>query len=125
MDDEALARALPGAWELLRWEILYSDGRPASFPYGAEATGLLLYTPDGWMSAAISGAARARFDAASTRHVPPGQKCAAFDSYFHYQGRYRTVGDVVVHEVTAALNPDFPGSEQRRHARLEGDELVL
>ena len=51
MDDETLARALPGAWTLERWEIRYADGRPPGFPFGEAATGLLLYTPDGWMSA--------------------------------------------------------------------------
>jgi len=125
MDDEALARALPGAWELVRWEISYSDGRAASFPYGPEATGLLLYTADGHMSAGISRAARPRFHSASTRHVSAERKCAAFDSHFHYQGRYRVSGGCVLHEVTQALNPDFPGSSQVRKAELDGDSLVL
>lgn len=125
MDETALARALPGAWELVRWEISYSDGRPPTFPYGEQATGLLLYTADGHMSAGISRAARPRFGTASTRQVPPEQKCAAFDSHFHYQGRYRVADGCVVHEVTEALNPDFPGSAQVRKAELDGDSLLL
>jgi Lipocalin-like domain len=125
MDDGALAHALPGAWKLLRWEISYSDGRPSSFPYGEQAAGLLLYTPDGHMSAGISRAQRPRFDAASTRQVPPEQKCAAFDGYFHYQGRYRVAEGCVVHEVTQSLNPDFAGSSQVRKAELHGDSLLL
>lgn len=125
MDDETLARALPGAWKLERWEIRYSDGRPASLPFGEQATGLLLYTPEGFMSAGIARAARARFDSPSTRHVPAGRKCAAFDSYFHYQGRYRTGDGCVLHVVSESLNPDFPGSTQVRKAALDGDSLVL
>ena len=29
---------LLGTWHLVRWEIAYGDGRPASLPFGAEAT---------------------------------------------------------------------------------------
>ena len=100
MDDETLAGVLPGAWELERWEIRYSDGRAPSLPFGEHATGLLLYTPQGFMSAGIARAARPRFDSPSTRHVPAGCKCDAFDSYFHYQGRYRTRDGCVLHEVS-------------------------
>ena len=125
MDDETLARALPGAWTLERWEIRYADGRPPGFPFGEAATGLLLYTPDGWMSAGIARAARPRFDSPSARHVPAERKRAAFDSYFHYQGRYRIRDGCVLHEVSDSLNPDFPGSTQLRKAALDGDSLVL
>jgi hypothetical protein len=33
-------------------------------------------------------------------------------------------GDVI-HYVTQSLNPNFPGSEQLRHAELDGQTLVL
>lgn len=125
MDDETLARALPGAWELERWEIRYSDARAPSLPFGDDAAGLLLYTPEGFMSAGITCAGRPRFDSPSTRHVAPERKCAAFDTYFHYQGRYRVAEGCVRHEVTQSLNPDFPGSTQVRKATLAGDSLVL
>ena len=49
---------LLGTWRLLRWEIAYSDGRPSSYPYGPDATGLIQYTHDGGMSACIARAGR-------------------------------------------------------------------
>ena len=52
-------------------------------------------------------------------------KAAAFSSYFHYAGRYRVVDGDVIHYVTQSLNPNFPGSEQLRHAELDGQTLVL
>jgi hypothetical protein len=121
----ALEDALHGAWGLVRWEIAYSDGRAPSYPYGKDAEGLLLYTPDGHMSAGVSRSARAPLSSASTRHAPMDEKCAAFDSYFHYQGRYRIEGDCVVHDVSHALNPNFPGTQQVRKAELHGGELEL
>jgi len=116
---------LPGAWELICWEIGYSDQRPGSHPYGQDATGLLLYTRDGHMSAGVSMSGRAALSSASTRHAPMDEKCASFDSYFHYQGRYRIEGDCVVHDVTHALNPNFPGTQQVRKAALHDGELEL
>ena len=125
MNDTALRTALLGAWELRAWMIEYSDGRDRSWPFEREASGLLLYTPEGLMSAGISRSGRARFGSASARHASAEQKSAAFDSYFHYQGRFRVEAGTVIHEVRESLNPDFPGTRQIRTIKLDGDSLVL
>jgi hypothetical protein len=109
---------LIGAWHLLRWDITYADGRAASLPYGADATGLLLYTPDGWMSASISRAVRPSLSSASVRSAPEVERLAAFESCFTYAGPYRLRQQggkmQVVHTVMQALNPNFVGTEQVR-----------
>ena len=125
MQAHDLKAALLGAWVLSRWEIAYSDRRPPSNPFGLQTTGMLLYTPDGHMSAGIARHGRARFDSPSARHATADQKCAAFDSYFHYQGRYRVEDDQVIHEVHQSLNPNFPGTLQIRRATLSPDRLEL
>ena len=121
---------LEGAWHLVRWEIAYGDGRPATLPYGDAATGLIQYTRDGWMSACIARGGRARLDGESVRHAPQAQRLAAFESYFQYAGRYavREVdgGQQVVHSVTHALNPNFVGTEQVRNMSFStSGELTL
>ena len=118
---------LTGAWHLERWEIAHDDGRKPSYPYGDDATGLLVYSDDGHMSAVIARAGRAPLSSASTRHAPEGERLAAFESYFHYAGRYEIDHDAgaVTHHVTHALNPNFVGSAQRREIVLEGDLLTL
>lgn len=125
MNDAQLRVALLGTWELAHWKISYSDGRPPSYPYGADATGLLLYAPDGFMSAAICTTGRPRLRSESTRQASDQEKCHAFDTYFHYQGTFHTKDSQVVHEVRHALNPNFPGSRQVRRASLEDGGLVL
>jgi hypothetical protein len=125
MNDAQLRVALLGSWELVHWKISYSDGRPPSHPYGADATGLLLYAPDGFMSAAICTTGRPRLSSESTRQASDQEKCRAFDTYFHYQGTFRTEDSQVIHEVRHALNPNFPGSRQVRRARFEDGGLVL
>lgn len=116
---------LLGTWHLVRWEIGYSDGRPTSHPFGPDATGLIQYTADGGMSAAISRRNRPRLSGESTRHVPEAERLAAFESYFSYAGHFHTrMTDgrlQVVHQVLQSLNPNFVGSEQVRNVDFGAD----
>lgn len=116
---------LQGSWHLVCWDIRYSDGRPATLPFGADATGLLCYTDDGRMSACIARAVRPPLSQDSPRNAPDAERLAAFESYFQYAGRYRLeqkgAGLQVVHEVTHALNPNFVGSRQVRQVELAPD----
>jgi hypothetical protein len=114
-----------GGWDLLEWRIDYGDGRPASFPFGTDATGMLLYTQDGCMSAGISRRARASLGGSSVRHATVEQRATAFDSHFHYHGTWTLNGEQVVHSVLGSLNPDFVGTSQIRAARIAGDVLEL
>lgn len=124
------AARLPGVWQLLRWEIAYSDGRPSSYPYGPDATGLIQYTPDGGMSAVIARAGRPRLSGESVRAVPEPERLAAFESYFSYAGSYelrlREGRPQVVHHVSHSLNPNFVGTDQVRDVDFGADgQLTL
>ena len=114
-----------GAWTLLAWRIDYSHGRASTWPFGEDATGMLLYTGDGRMSAGISRRGRPGFDGASVRHASAEARAAAFDSHFHYQGTFAVDGQTVTHKVTESHNPDFAGTQQVRRAVLNGAELEL
>ena len=117
---------LLGTWQLESWTIGYSDRDDFSYPYGEDPQGLLLYSKDGWMSASIARKERAGFaEDVNFRKIPDSDKGEAFSSYFHYAGRYRVHEGDVIHYVTQSLNPNFPGSEQLRHAELDGQTLVL
>jgi Lipocalin-like domain len=117
---------LLGAWQLVRWEVTYGDNRAPSLPYGIDASGLLVYTGDGYMSACIAAAGRLRLSSASVRSAPPAERLAAFGSYFQYAGRYALrridAGRLqVVHTVSHSLNPNFVGSEQVRDVAFGTD----
>lgn len=117
---------LVGSWQLESWTIGYSDSDSFSYPFGESPQGLLMYSDDGWMSAAINRAGRDPFpDGLSPRTTPDETSAAAYHSYFHYAGRYKVSGGDVLHYVVQSLNPNFPGSEQLRHAELDGHTLVL
>ena len=121
-----LAAALIGSWHLQSWQLGFSDSDRVRAAFGDNPCGLLVYTADGWMSAAICSRERALFpEVRSHRELPKEDLAEAFHSYFHYAGPYRVEGDVVIHSVTMSLNPNFPGTEQRRQIDLQGDTLVL
>ena len=66
-------QTLQGVWHLDRWEITYDNGRATTYPFGANATGLIHYTQDGGMSACIARADRPRLSSDSVRSAPPAR----------------------------------------------------
>lgn len=115
---------LMGAWAFHRWRITYEDGSVTE-PFGEGTTGLLLYTPDGAMSATIMAGGRAPLSSGNPRSASMDERAAAFDGYFSYAGRWRMSRGVVTHVVTVALNPGLVGTRQWRHADLRGRRLTL
>ncbi len=119
------AQDLLGVWNLVRWEITYADGRPTTYPFGPNATGLIQYTHDGGMAACIARAGRAPLSSASVRSAPEDERLAAFESFFQYAGRYEVRQHEgraqVVHHVSHALNPNFVGSDQIRNMDFAAD----
>ncbi|UUZ69731.1 lipocalin-like domain-containing protein [Polaromonas sp. P2-4] len=116
---------LLGTWQLVRWEIAYGDGRAPTLPFGAEASGLILYTNDGGMSACIARGGRGLLSSDSVRSAPEAERLAAFESYFQYAGSYEIRGtdgqQQVVHRVTHSLNPNFVGTQQVRNMSFAPD----
>ena len=49
---------LVGAWELVSYVERDSPDGPARYPHGEDAQGLIMYTPDGYMSAQIQSSGR-------------------------------------------------------------------
>ena len=117
-------KRLVGTWQLVRWYVTYEDGSVTE-PLGARAEGLLVYTDDGWMSAARMAAGRPRLSRRNPRQATVAERAAAFDSFFAYTCRWRVVGDSVEHSVTLSHNPALVGTVQVRRIRMRGRQLTL
>ena len=97
---------LVGAWRLERWSLEYEDGRPAEFPLGPDARGMLLYTAGGQVSATLMKAS------------DPAASLA-------YAGRYDVRDGAVYHSIEIATDPTLVGKTTTRHIAREGDVLTL
>lgn len=117
---------LLGSWRLKAWAISYADSDKVSYPFGASPNGIIVYTAEGWMNAAIGRGDRALFpEGKALRSLPADRLAEAYSSYFHYAGIYRIERDMVIHTVEMSLNPNFVGTEQLRKMVFEGDQLTL
>lgn len=117
---------LVGAWELATAERRMEDGR-IDYPLGREVKGLLIYLPDGRMSAQLLRANRQNFQSQDVWGGTPDELRDAFTSYTAYFGRYTWNPQmaVVEHHVDASLYPNWTGGIQRRFVTIEGGKLEL
>lgn len=118
-------KMIVGAWGLVSWQIDYGGRRPATFPFGEDAQGLLIYAPEGWMSATMSFRQRTSFNAGSARQASVETRARAAEEYLAYSARWRIEGATVVHDVALSLNPSLIRTDQVREAELLDGRLQL
>ncbi len=119
---------LVGTWELVRYEVTYSDGRESFFPYGEAAQGQIIYTADHNMSAIIMRGDRNKIADGNWLHshqAEDNEKAVAFDGYMNYAGHYKLEGQQVIHRIEYAKDPNMIGIDMIRDVRIESDEMVL
>jgi hypothetical protein len=118
---------LVGAWELVCYVERDSPDGPVRYPHGEDAEGLIMYTPDGYMSAQIQSSGRPNYDRPVAGGGTTDQAAAAALGYLAYSGRYfvdESTGDIR-HEARLSLLPNYLGAFHLRHSDLEGEQLTL
>ena len=106
-------QALIGAWRLDEWR-LSVDGHWRDPYLGAGASGTLLYSADGWMSAILMAADRPKLGPAGFVLGDTSSKLAAADGYVSYAGTFELDGADICHHVQFSLYPDWIGQTLRR-----------
>jgi hypothetical protein len=116
----------PGTWRLLSYQTHLPDGT-IEYPFGEEATGLLIYTLEGAMSGQVMRAGRASLPSGYRRSGAVDEVLAAFEGYIAYCGAYRVEEESseVIHCVEASLFPNWVGTEQRRGYQFDAERLAL
>lgn len=115
---------LLGGWSLIRWDAAV-DGQPAGYPMGPDARGLLLYGPDGTVSAILHTAARPAFGTRLLRQGSAQEQQAAALTYVSYAGAWELRDEQVHHHVEHSLFPDWVGTDLVRAVSWRGGDLVL
>ena len=113
-----LQEKLTGAWTLVSFVGKSLDGSPDVYPMGDSPQGLILYTPDGYMSAQIMLPDR---DGKTEMFTEAG------GNYLAYSGRYYTDErrQILQHHMFVSLYPDWLGQTQQRTVLFEDDLLKL
>jgi hypothetical protein len=122
-----LRERLVGAWRLVDVVEEPVDGSPVRRPHGEQPIGLLLYTPDGHMSAQIMERRRDRAHTPDWSDLTSQEYADEARSYFAYSGTFQVdeAAGTVTHSVEVSLFPGWLGTGQVRAVKLDGRALEL
>ncbi len=123
----SLRETLIGAWRLVSSVETDIKTGAVDRPLGDKPEGLILYTPDGYMSAQLSAANRPNFESGDLYKGKPEEYVAAGLSYLAYSGPYYVdeANRIVEHEMFVSLFPNWKGQRQARIVKLDENELHL
>ena len=114
-----------GAWRLVAASATRADGSENLAPYGPDPTGLLIYTPDGRMSAILSHSGRQPLSAGDRISAPIEERAAAFATFFAYAGRYTIEPGRVIHHVEVSSVENWVNTDLVRILEANGDRITL
>jgi hypothetical protein len=118
---------IAGVWSLVAWKRV--EGDTLTYPIGADAVGILIYTPDGHMAVQMTGAGRPKINSTDALGGSAEERAAAYSTCLAYFGTYEVhedaQGPVVIHNLEASLYPNWTGSSQSRPLLFDGNRLVL
>ena len=117
---------LTGAWKLVSFEIQRTNGQ-THFPFGGNATGQLILTETGIVSASLSQSGRINIKTDDIMDASHEEMASNFRGYISYFGRYdfdENNSEVLFH-VEGSLFPNWIGDTLKRSVKLDGNRLVL
>jgi hypothetical protein len=113
-----------GTWKLISFEMRYSDGS-VFYPWGAGASGQLIYTADGFMSVVFMRDQRPSFVNQDVMMATPAECEAALKTLMSYAGTYDFQGERVIHHAQFCTFPNWTGTAIERFVALEEGRLTL
>ena len=103
------------------------DGSAPFHPLGERPKGIIMYTPDGYMSAQLMSPDRGPFasgdwfDGTEEEYREEASTYIAYSGPFHVNEEKRTL----THSMFVSLLPNWTGQTQPRVVKIEGDKLFL
>ena len=129
---ESLRSQLIGAWELVEYSA-HSESDPSNkvYPMGQSAQGIVLYTPDGYMSAQLQIPGQPDFKVNKLDGGSQDELAQAGKNYLAYTGPFYVDESgnepVLKHHMTNCSFPNWMGNTQRRMVSItkEGGNTFL
>jgi hypothetical protein len=122
-----LREQLIGAWKLVSYVEAPTDGSAPFHPLGESPEGIIMYTPDGYMSAQLSKPDRPTFASGDWFDGTSDEYVAEATSYIAYSGPFHVEEDTktLTHSMFVPLFPNWAGQTQPRLVEIDGDMLHL
>ncbi|MFJ4467553.1 lipocalin-like domain-containing protein [Streptomyces sp. NPDC089424] len=122
---DVIRMKLFGAWQLVAYTATSADGA-VIHPLGRSPYGLILYTPEGYMSAQLGRGDRPLLGSARLEDASADDLARAATGYVAYGGPFEVVDPhTVEHHLTTSLFPNWIGRKQVRSVEFAGSFLRL
>ena len=125
--DTSLRSQLIGAWKLVSYVETPIDGSAPIHIFGKNPKGIIMYTPDGYMSAQLMSETRKPFASGDWFNGTPEEYIDEASTYIAYSGRFIVdeKQHSLKHEMQVSLFPNWIGNLQPRAVSIEGNQLTL
>jgi hypothetical protein len=122
-----LREQLIGAWKLVSYEEKPLDGSPTLHPMTEKPMGIIMYTPDGYMSAQLSKPDRKPFASGDWFKGTDEDYKNEASTYIAYCGPFHVDEEkqTLTHSMFVSLFPNWIGQTQPRAVKIVGDALHL
>jgi len=123
---EGLRNRLIGAWRLAEFSVIARDGS-VTHPMGEDLEGLIIYSPDGYMSGQLMKLGRPAYASGDMDHGTTDELAAAAAGYLAYSGPFYVDEEAATlrHHMSVSLFPNWIGDTQERFVELDGDTLTI
>jgi Lipocalin-like domain len=127
MSENSLRQQLVGAWALSTFVERDIETGVENHLFGKRPLGLILYTPDGYVSAQLQRLERPAFADGDILRAIAEEYAAAGSSYIAYSGRFFVDEGKksLSHEMAVSFFPNWFGQRQVRLVEVNGETLRL
>lgn len=122
----SLEEQLIGTWKLLTYQDVGEDGS-IFYPLGKDATGFIMYNPDGYMSAQLMQQGRPSYASGDLHKGTTEEMATAAEGYLAYSGRFELdeANATVYHMMDVSMNPTWLGDTQPREFTINNNILSI
>jgi hypothetical protein len=124
---KTLREQLVGAWRLVSYVEKDVETGVEDSPMGEKPEGIIMYTPDGYVSAQLCTSGRHNFADGDQYRGTPAEYVDAASSYMAYSGPFYLdeAKHLLQHEMNISLFPNWKGQRQIRIFALDDNVLHL
>lgn len=125
--ETTLFEKLVGTWTLVELTEVPVNGGEITLPMGENPKGLIIYHPDGYMSAQIMNLNRSNFQQEHWTNATAEEYTQEASTYLAYSGPFETDDkkQMVSHTMDVSLFPNWTGQTQKRIVTFKNGFLHL